>query len=104
MPLALGVMRSFEDDESLSAPFGRALMLGTAYSASMGGMGTLIGTGTNVAFASIAKTFTFPLSFGNWIVFAAPLSLLLLILIWLYLVIVHRLPWQHRSRYAYAAS
>lgn len=41
--------------------FGTVLMLAIAYSASVGGMGTLIGTGTNVAFAGLMREF-FPQS------------------------------------------
>lgn len=57
-------------------------MLGVAYSASIGGFATLIGTGTNLVFIRVFYNL-FPraptISFLQWFVFAGPLALLFLV-------------------------
>ncbi len=69
--------------------FGTALMLGIAYSASIGGVGTLIGTPPNIIFAGVAKSL-FPeipqLGFTEWMAIGLPIVLIFLPLAWLYLV------------------
>lgn len=71
-----------------SANFPLVLMLGIAYAASIGGMGTIIGTPPNVVFISIFHS-EFPsapaISFAQWMLFAAPLSVVFLVLSWLLL-------------------
>lgn len=67
--------------------FGKALMLGIAYAASIGGMGTLIGTPANAIFAAIVKEmFGQEVSFARWMLLGIPLSLVLIVLCWYYLV------------------
>lgn len=71
--------------------FALALMLGIAYSASIGGISTLIGTPPNVVFIGILKS-NFPgapeISFVQWMLFALPFSLLFLPIAWFYLVYI----------------
>lgn len=68
-------------------PFGKSLMLGIAYAASIGGLGTLIGTPPNAIFAAQAsKLFNVEISFASWMLFGVPLVVVLLTLTWLYLV------------------
>jgi len=67
--------------------FGTALMLGIAYSASIGGMGTLIGTPPNAIFASVAESsLETDISFLDWIIFGFPLAMVFIIVAWFYLV------------------
>lgn len=71
--------------------FGIALMLGIGYSASIGGIATLIGTAPNAIFAGIVEqTYGQTINFIDWIKFAMPLSLLMLFISWFYLT---RLAW-----------
>ena len=74
-------------DESMeSFSFGTALMLGIAYAASIGGVATLIGTPPNAILAGIVeKTYGISIGFADWMLFAFPLSAVMLILTWLYL-------------------
>lgn len=69
------------------------LMLGIAYSASIGGLTTLVGTPTNVAFQQIWSN-RFPqapeLSAGEWMLAFVPLGMVFLVLAWC--VLVWRLP------------
>jgi solute carrier family 13 (sodium-dependent dicarboxylate transporter), member 2/3/5 len=65
---------------------GKSLMLGIAYSASIGGLATLIGTPTNIILAAISKEmFNYDITFSQWFAFAFPLSVVLLIICWVYL-------------------
>ena len=67
--------------------FKKIIVLSIAYSASIGGMATLIGTPTNLIFSGIIQSsLSIEVSFISWFVFAFPLSFGLLILSYVYLV------------------
>jgi sodium-dependent dicarboxylate transporter 2/3/5 len=69
-----------------NSPFATALMLSIAYSASIGGVATLIGTPPNAILAGIIeKSYGISISFTQWMVFALPLSAVMLGLTWFYL-------------------
>lgn len=84
LPVGMAVARALEGDEPGS--FGKTLMLGIAYAASVGGMGTYLGTAPNGVFAGMAADRGVEVSFGDWMLFAAPLSVLLMLFIWVVLV------------------
>ena len=66
--------------------FGKALMLSIAYSASIGGLATLIGTPPNLVFAGVVKeTYDIEITFTQWLSIGLPVSLVLLVLSWFYL-------------------
>ncbi|WP_300435030.1 SLC13 family permease [Christiangramia sp.] len=66
--------------------FGKALMLAIAYSASIGGIATLIGTPPNLVFAGIVEElYGFEISFSQWFMLGLPVSILLLFICWKYL-------------------
>jgi len=66
--------------------FGKALMLAIAYSASIGGIATLIGTPPNLVFAGIVEElYGIEISFTKWIILGFPISILLLFICWKYL-------------------
>jgi sodium-dependent dicarboxylate transporter 2/3/5 len=71
--------------------FRTVLMLGIAYSASIGGMVTLIGTPPNLIFAGQVKRL-FPefgeVGFMRWVLAAAPVAAVFLVVAWLYLSFV----------------
>lgn len=72
------------------AKFKRALVLGVAYAASIGGMATLIGTPPNVAAAGIVKEqFGEEISFLDWMKYGVPFSLIMLFLVFLVLSKIH---------------
>ena len=67
--------------------FGKALMLGIAYSASLGGISTLIGTPPNTLLAgAIDATYGIELSFAKWMLFGVPISWTFILIAWVYLV------------------
>ena len=65
---------------------GMALMLGIAYAASMGGIGSKIGTGTNLVFVKEARrSLGMEVSFLDWFKVGLPLVFMMIPLAWLYL-------------------
>lgn len=91
MPIALAVISHFNDSikdkKNVEKNFGKAIMLGVAYAASIGGVGTLIGTPPNTIFAGIVKEiYNVEISFAGWMLFGVPLAAILLMLVWFYLV------------------
>jgi sodium-dependent dicarboxylate transporter 2/3/5 len=62
--------------------FAICIMLGIAYSASIGGLATLVGTPTNLFLAGFASDNQIPIGFGRWMLFASPLAIVLLVLTW----------------------
>ncbi|MFC5592022.1 SLC13 family permease [Sporosarcina soli] len=67
--------------------FGKALMLGIAYSASLGGIATLIGTPPNTLLAgAINKMYGIELSFAKWMLFGVPFAWVFIFFTWFYLV------------------
>jgi len=87
VPMALAIILQLEDQfgrESV-ATYAVGLLLGVAYSSSIGGIATIIGTPPNLAFRRIL-TVTFPdapeISFVGWFLFALPLSVVFLLVCW----------------------
>ncbi|CBL46640.1 Putative transporter, NadC family [gamma proteobacterium HdN1] len=86
LPLASGMMQQMQTSEGAgkAAPERAFLMLGLAYSASIGGMGTVVGSPPNAIAAAQAN-----ISFVEWMQFGIPMVLLLmpLMVVALYLVL-----------------
>ena len=80
LPIAIAVI-----EQHPSKKFSHVLLLGIAYAASVGGMGTPIGTPPNLIFMAIyneaAQTSSFaPITFLGWMLLAVPISLTVLTL------------------------
>ena len=74
-----------KDDETVRN-FGVALMLAIAYSASIGGVGTLIGTPPNALLASFLQSnYQIEVSFFGWMLIGIPVVVVMLPLAWLLL-------------------
>jgi len=79
MPVALAVLASCSDRSSLAAP----LLLGLAWSCSIGGLGTPIGTPPNLILVQVYEENTAQtISFGQWMSWGIPVVLTLLPLAW----------------------
>ena len=66
--------------------FYKALLLGIAYAASIGGVATLVGTPTNPIFVAIAHDmYQTDISFMGWMSFGVPFSILCIFFSWYYL-------------------
>ena len=90
LPIALSVINQLKDHpetlENENKVFGKALMLGVAYSASAGGIATLIGTPPNLIFAGfIQENFNIEISFFQWMKIGFPVSIILMLFIWWFL-------------------
>lgn len=96
VPIGLAIIYqvsdALKDDPSIDTSkenfgFGKALMLGIAYSASLGGVATLIGTPPNTLLAGAIDTmYGIELSFAKWMLFGVPLAWTFIIIVWFYLV------------------
>ena len=65
--------------------FGTALMLCIGYSASVGGVGTIIGTPPNlVLVGAINETFGQSISFAQWMLYGVPIAALGVAIVWVY--------------------
>lgn len=87
--LALAELLRPPKSEAAAFPFGTALMLGIAYSATIGGIATLIGTPPNAVLAASAIELTGrTISFTGWLMVGLPVALVLLPAAWALLVFV----------------
>ena len=91
LPIGTAIVMQLKDNPQTKANetmiFGKALMLAIAYSASIGGMASLIGTPPNLVLAGVVQeTYGVEITFARWISFGLPLSVLLLFICWQYLV------------------
>lgn len=69
--------------------FATCLMLGIAYGASIGGIGTLIGTPPNVFLAAfVQSTYGIEIGFGQWMLVGVPLVVVFLALAWFVLTYI----------------
>lgn len=90
VPIALSLIINLEETvgKQKVRKYSIGLLLGIAYSASIGGIATLVGTPPNLSFARILNI-TFPdapeISFANWFFFALPISVVFLFIVWLLL-------------------
>lgn len=90
LPVGLAIVSQLKDNpstiENENLIFGKALMLAIAYSASIGGMATLIGTPPNLVLAGVVQeTYGIEISFAQWFIFGFPIAIILLIICWFYL-------------------
>jgi sodium-dependent dicarboxylate transporter 2/3/5 len=90
LPVALSVINMLPDPDRSSADgprspstFAVCLLLGIAYAASIGGMGTIIGTAPNVFVVSFVQDqMQRQIGFVEWMTFAVPLVLVLVPVVW----------------------
>ncbi len=95
IPIALSII--FKLEETLGKKkmerYSVGLLLGIAYSASIGGITTLVGTPPNVTFAYMVHIF-FPkmpeISFADWFIFALPATIFLFFAAWLLLYYMYK--------------
>ncbi|KAK3768108.1 hypothetical protein RRG08_004649 [Elysia crispata] len=82
--------RAEEDDQYVRLK--KAISLAVAYSANIGGIGSLTGTGPNLVFFAASNQLfrqyglRSPVSFATWLVFGLPLSLIAVIIMWAWLI------------------
>lgn len=90
IPIGMAIVAQLRDNpdtvEDENLIFGKMLMLAIAYSASIGGISTLIGTPPNLVLAGILEElYGVELSFSKWIILGLPVAIVLLFICWKYL-------------------
>ena len=90
VPIAMAMIKQVADslkhDDSVDTspehfPFGKAMMLGIAYSASIGGLGTIVGSLPNaILVAVVNELYGIQISFAQWMMFGAPVAVVFLII------------------------
>ena len=88
LPIGIAIISQVSFKKNiLNSNFGKVLMLGIAYSASIGGFATIYGTPPNlILLSNIEEYFNLSIDFFPWFIMAFPLSCILLFICWYYLV------------------
>ncbi len=95
VPIAFSIILKLEESlgKEKVGKFSVGLLLAVAYSASIGGIATLVGTPPNLSFVRISSII-FPrmteISFANWFFFALPVTILLFFSAWLILYLMYK--------------
>ncbi len=105
IPIALSIIYKLEEilGKAKLGTYSIGLLLGIAYSASIGGIATLVGTPPNLSFARIANII-FPqmpeISFADWFIFATWITMLVFIAAWVLLFVMYKPkhPWDGVNR------
>jgi sodium-dependent dicarboxylate transporter 2/3/5 len=105
IPIALSIIYKLEEilGKAKLGSYSIGLLLGIAYSASIGGIATLVGTPPNLSFARIANII-FPqmpeISFADWLIFAIWITILMFIMAWILLFLIYKPkhPWDGVNR------
>jgi len=95
VPILLSITKKLEDfiEKKELKKYTVGLLLGVAYSASIGGIATLVGTPPNLSFARIFQIM-FPsapeISFSTWFIYALPISIIFFVITWAYLYYLYK--------------
>ncbi|MCH2546250.1 MAG: DASS family sodium-coupled anion symporter [Alphaproteobacteria bacterium] len=95
LPISMSVVQLLTRDgtpqnEKGAKNFSTCMMLGLAFSASIGGVGTLIGTPPNAVFAGYVRTaYGIEIGFAQWMKLAVPIAIIMLIACWIVLVSIY---------------
>ncbi len=84
IPIAIVVLKA-NKMHPLKSSYAKSVILGIAYAATIGGMGTLIGSTPNVIVAKFLGDHGIKLSFIDWMYYALPLVILLIPIAWVLL-------------------
>lgn len=86
IPIGLSVLSLVANTENAEKPpknFGIALMLGIAYSASIGSLGTIIGTPPNALMVGyLAENHDINIGFGEWMLVGVPMAVVFMAITW----------------------
>lgn len=90
IPIALAIVSRIPEDK-LPKGYSRALVLAIAYSATIGGVGSALGTPPNILAMSFLNQYTDgQLTFVNWFAYGLPFVVIMLPIIWIYLLLTFR--------------
>lgn len=83
LPLAISVIATTDHPN-----FSKSILIGIAYAASIGGMGTLVGTAPNIYFSGFLREKGMEIGFWSWMLLAMPIVAVLLIGCWIWMVVI----------------
>jgi sodium-dependent dicarboxylate transporter 2/3/5 len=90
LPIAMAIIVKDEESGTEGAKgFSSALMLGIAYAASLGGLGTLIATPTNMIFVGIFDNLfpeAPPITFFTWLIIGMPIVIVMVPAFWFFII------------------
>lgn len=95
LPIALSIISSLNDThgEDKINKFSIGLLLSIAYACSLGGISTLVGTPPNLSLVRIFEII-FPngtdISFGQWLIFALPITIIMFLFTLFYLYLIFK--------------
>lgn len=72
-----------------NAPFAKALLIGIPAAASLGGMGTIIGSPPNAIAVDALNNYGVEFGFLEWAIIGVPISIILVLLFWFFLIKKH---------------
>lgn len=84
--LMIGAVLPLVHQMGKDEPFARALLIAIPLSASVGGMGTIIGSAPNAIAAGVAAESGSPIDFIEWMMVGVPVSLVLVGVAWFFLL------------------
>jgi sodium-dependent dicarboxylate transporter 2/3/5 len=84
--MMIAAITPFLDTLNRNAPFGKALLIGIPVAASLGGMGTIIGSPPNAIAVDALNNHGIEFGFLEWTVIGFPVALILVFLFWLFLI------------------
>jgi sodium-dependent dicarboxylate transporter 2/3/5 len=84
--MMIAAVLPFIDTLDKDAPFGKALLIGIAAAASLGGMGTIIGSPPNAIAVDALNNRGITFGFLEWMVVAFPIAIVLVLVFWLFLI------------------
>ncbi len=92
IPIAIAVISRIRNEETRNK-YGKALVLGVAYAATLGGVASLVGSSPNPLAATYINSFLgIEFSFMSWLPFGVPVVLIMLPIVWQWLLIRFKLP------------
>jgi sodium-dependent dicarboxylate transporter 2/3/5 len=80
--LMIGAVLPLVRQAGRNEPFAKALLVAIPLAASVGGMGTIIGSAPNAIAAGVAGDFGREINFVQWMMLGVPVSLLLVVVAW----------------------
>lgn len=84
-PIAIGAARAMSGGDKADLALGGALTLGVAHAATIGGVGTPVGSPTNLIAMAFFERAGEPIAFIDWMTSAIPIMLLMMPVAWLLL-------------------
>jgi sodium-dependent dicarboxylate transporter 2/3/5 len=85
LPIAISILKS-NGLKPFKSKYAKALVLGVAFSATLGGLGTIIGSTPNAISVKFLADNGIPLTFLDWMMLGVPLVIIMLPVIWFVLL------------------